>query len=82
MLLLLQMGNSLIQTYTEACSWQKMLQFQISETWNIAGFSSLLHYYNNSKVQSSVWHLQFTSWNKWEQDLALTELIISVLYFH
>lgn len=46
------------------------------------GLFSLLHYYNNFKIQSLVWHLQFASWNKWEQDLLLTQLITSVLYFH
>lgn len=58
MLLLLQAGNSLIQTYTDAYSWQKMLQFQISETWNIAGLSP---YYittiSRYKVQSGIYNL-------------------------
>lgn len=43
---------------------------------------SLLHYHNNFKMQSSVWHSQLASWKKWEQDPVLTKIITSVLYFH
>lgn len=81
MLALLQTGNSLIQIYRGLFLAEDATTPNI---WNLehCRLFSLLHYYNNFNIQSLLWHLQFASWNKQEQDLVLTELITSVLYFH